>query len=191
MLDKIIHNNTKAIICNSPPQSGKDEFARYLKKQYNTTHLEFKHKLIQLTKLIYDIGDEQWNEIYVSGSKDQPSELFGGKSARQALIYVSEKVIKPKFGKNYFGLCAARQLTSGMINAFSDGGFEDEIIEVVNRVGKDNSIIVRIEREGTNFSEDSRGYVNIEGVRIVKIDNNGSLENFYLQIDSLFKTIQP
>ena len=69
MTSKIIHSNTKVIICNSPPQSGKDEMVKYLHNKYNVTHLAFKTKLIQLTKLIYNVSDKDWDDIYVSGKK--------------------------------------------------------------------------------------------------------------------------
>ena len=76
-------------------------------KHQDVLHLEFKTKLIALVKEIYFIDDEQWQSIYTNELKDIPMALFENKSPRQALIYVSEKVIKPKFGKDYFGKAAA------------------------------------------------------------------------------------
>lgn len=175
----------KVLICNCPPQTGKDEFVKYLSYKYGIAHLEFKDKLIKLTKMIYDVSDESWNSIYVSGEKDKPRQEFDGRSARQALIYVSEDVIKPKFGESYFGKCAVNNLRIG-VNGFSDGGFYEEMIEVVNHVGKENALIIRIDKEGRCFKDDSRGYVDIEGVEVIKVDNNGSLGQLHKQADNIY-----
>ena len=50
------------------------------------------------------------------------------------------KVIKPKFGKDYFGK-AAHTLREDKINMFSDGGFHDEMKVVVDACGADNTFI--------------------------------------------------
>lgn len=175
----------KVIICNSFPQTGKDEFIKYLNRTYGVNHLEFKRKLIELTKMIYSVSDELWNSIYVSGEKDIPRPIFNGKTAREALIYISEVVIKPNFGSNYFGLDAASKLVDG-INGFSDGGFYDEMVEVTNVTGASNAIIVRIHKEGTARNGDSRREVDIEGVEVINVSNNGSLKDLHRQADAIY-----
>lgn len=166
----------KVIICNCPAQTGKDVFAKYMSTRYGHTHLEFKTKLIELTRSIYDVSKETWDEIYVSGTKETPMDIFDGLSPREALIYVSEDVIKPKFGKNYFGKSAAKQLKDGL-NIFSDGGFFDEINEVVKVVGVENVIFFEFERDNKTFEGDSRKRVNFDGIHRIVFDNNGTISD--------------
>lgn len=181
----------RVTICNSPPQSGKDAFVQYLaQKHQDVLHLEFKTKLIALTKEIYFIDDEQWESIYTNELKDIPMALFENKSPRQALIYVSEKVIKPKFGKDYFGKAAAHSLCEDKINMFSDGGFYDEMKVVVDACGADNTFILDFQREGKNFKQDSRGYVNIKNVERFSFNNNGTLEDLYEFADGYYEIVK-
>jgi hypothetical protein len=176
----------RVTICNSPPQSGKDAFTTYLaKKHQDVSHLEFKKKLIELTKLIYDIDDTTWVEIYTNELKDVPMNIFDGKSPRQALIYVSEDVIKPKFGRDYFGKAAARLLSDSKLNIFSDGGFYDEMIQVSEKCGYENTFILDFKMKGRTFKDDSRGYVDLPNVERFSFDNNGSIDELFAQIKNL------
>lgn len=181
----------KVLICNSPPQSGKDTFVKYLaKKHENVQHLEFKEKLIKLVCEIYSITRKQWDEIYTNENKEIPSGIFTGLSPRQALIHVSEDIIKPHFGNDYFGKAASKLLKEHKLNMFSDGGFYDEILEVVKIAKPENTLLLEFKRDGCNFSKDSRGVVNIEGVTRYVFDNNGSQEQLNRFADGVYDLLQ-
>jgi hypothetical protein len=117
--------------------------------------------------------------------KDRPALVFHGMSPRQAFIKVSEEMVKPALGKQHFGkvltgLIAEREGNMpahvNLIAIISDGGFVEEMEPVIARFGAENIVLIRIEREGCNFSNDSRKFVTIKGVKTWVIDNNRSIE---------------
>ena len=54
-------------------------------------------------KLAYCISDAEWEELYTRENKEIPTPKLNGLSPRQAIIHMSEEVIKPNFGKDYIG----------------------------------------------------------------------------------------
>ena len=200
----------KVIILNGPPNCGKDAIADYLVEKYpNVRKKSFKERLTSLTQMIHNVSTEWWEENYTRELKEKPSERLSGLTPREALIKVSETVIKPNYGKDYFGKAAAESLEEG-INVFSDGGFKEEIIPLTDEVGSDNIIIVRITRPDCSFEGvlgrivrlffsfvakitrtprpiggDSRNYLNVPNVKAVDVDNDGSLEEFKEKIDNV------
>lgn len=182
----------RVVIFNAPPSCGKDEVSKYLKKKYGVHHKEFKDKLFKLTKLIYDVTDEQWDAMYTTELKEQPSDLLGGKSPREALIFVSETVIKPNFGKRYFGESAARNIEDGT-TVFSDGGFLEELIPIIESA--DDVFVIRIHRPGHTYAGDSRRYLTDEELTgsesevydFTNIHNDGTLEEFFKAVEDHLK----
>lgn len=98
---------------------------------------------------------------------------------REAMIYVSEMVAKPIFGKDYFGKCRAESLQDGN-NYIDDSCFGtiDEVNPAIMKLGMDNILLIRIYGRGT-FEGDSRDYIP-DGVikNTVDIQNDGTLEEF-------------
>lgn len=184
---------TKVVIFNAPPGAGKDEVVKWLKVNHDgVVHVEFKNKLISLTKEIYCISDDQWERMYTREEKETPQDALDGKTPREALIHVSEIVIKPNFGFDYFGKAAAKSIHEGKVNAFSDGGFLQELEPVVDRIGAENVYVVRVHRPGYNFNIDSRNYlknedlstlIGIPGDNIVDIQNDYTLEAYFRRVE--------
>lgn len=169
----------KLILFNAPPKTGKDETTEFICSKFNNAvHFEFKKKLFELTKLIYSVTDEQWDSLYTRENKELPSNLLRGKSPREALIYVSETIIKPTMGYSYFGDAAADmvQNTGAYLSVFSDSGFVQELLPMMNRFGVENILIIRIHMDGVDFTGDSRKYlpdslVSDYGFNIIDIEN--------------------
>lgn len=182
----------KVVIFNAPPSCGKDEVSKHLKQKYGVHHGEFKEQLFKLTKLIYDVSDDDWDAMYTTKLKEEPSDLLDGKSPRQALIFVSENVIKPNFDKMYFGRSAAKRLKGG-VTVFSDGGFVEELIPVVNEA--DETFVIRIHRPGCSYAGDSRRYLtdhelthgDSEVYDFTDIHNDGTLEEFFKAVEDQLK----
>lgn len=167
---------TKAIILNGPPLVGKDYAALHIEQTYGAHHQEMKYKLIELTRAIYCVSEEQWNAMYVRKEKEKPQEILEGRSPREALIHVSETVIKPNFGRAYFGRATAKMLSPGL-NAVSDGGFIEEAEEFTKVIGPHNILVLRLFSDGCDYGSDSRGYYDLErlnelGVRHADIWND-------------------
>lgn len=146
------------ILFNGPPGSGKDAAADYFKEK-GFKHLSFKYQLYKETVKYFDVNYDWFMEGYKDRNvKEVPSTLLGNMSRREAMIYVSEKVIKPRNGLDYFGNQVANEIQDGQDYAISDGGFIDELIPVINTVGSDNFILVQLTRDGCDYSTDSRRY---------------------------------
>lgn len=190
--------NDKLIIFNGPPGSGKDEAVRFLDEFAQeergvriTVPMMFKERLYKLASVVYALSYDEVVEYCTDRKlKETPCDAFWGLSPRQAIIRVSEECMKPVYGKDYFGkVCVADMIKTNIVIPcnktflFSDGGFPDEVNQVINHVGSENALIVRIYRDGHDFSNDSRRYLEETdlpiGTSIREIENNGSLLGFH------------
>lgn len=198
---------TQIIIFNGPPGSGKDFACTYLKERYpNVIHVSFKEKLIDITCRIYCISREEWDERYSATThppffrmKDACWHRLGGLSQREALIHVSENVIKPMFGKAVFGelLCDTiedlKQQIQDSVFVCSDGGFPEEVgpisfLFLQYNVNITGVTVARIARDECSFVGDSRNYLpdNPFCYNVIDIHNDGT-SNFVKAIDELYK----
>ena len=183
----------KIILLNGPPRCGKDTLAElFIRRCFNAAHASFKERLIAITLVIYGVSREQWDQWYED--KELPRSPLGGKSCREALIFVSEEVIKPKFGDDYFGRAAAQKALGNLRNGyaytiFSDSGFPEEALPLCDLVGPRNMMVVRMAREGTDYSIDSRRYLQPQdlpdGVRFVGIDNDSLPQDMLTELVEL------
>lgn len=174
----------KVVILNGAPGSGKDEGAKHIVSVLRgqgilARHCEFKERLFTLTRVIYGLTILEWERLYTRENKEKPSGRLQGLSPRQALIHISEDIVKPNFGKDYFGVAAAEDLTEG-VNVFSDGGFVEEVRPIISKVGVRNVLIIRIHRAGHTFKGDSRKYLpDGFGPLVIDVENNGTLEEYF------------
>ena len=164
-------------IFNGPPGSGKDEACHFLKTNYGYTHLEFKDQLFKETFKFFGVSEGWFMEGYDDRSiKEMPVPQLrvngNALSRRDAMIYVSEKFIKPKYGKDYFGVKTAENVNKTDNYCFSDGGFVEEIHPLINKLGHDKIRIVQLYRTGCSFSSDSRNY--IDGILTEEFGSNDS-----------------
>lgn len=153
------------ILFNGPPGSGKDLAADFFKKR-GFKHLSFKYQLFKETIKYFDVDEHWFMDGYNKREfKEIPSTLLGNMSRREAMIHVSEKVIKPKRGLDYFGNLVADEIDLSKDYVISDGGFVHELLPVVEKVGTENFSLVQLTREGCDYSSDSRRYFQGNGVR--------------------------
>lgn len=153
------------ILFNGPPGTGKDLAADFYKK-LGFKHLSFKYQLYKETINYFGVDEHWFMDGYNNREiKEIPSTLLGNMSRREAMIYVSEKVIKPKQGLDYFGKLVANEIDLEKDYVISDGGFIDELVPVLERVGSKNFILVQLTREGHDYSTDSRRY--FQGTRLM------------------------
>lgn len=200
-------------IFNGPPGSGKDEACHFLKSNYDYFHLEFKDQLFKETFKFFGVSKGWFMEGYHDRSIKEmavPQLKVNGTSLsrRDAMIYVSEQIIKPNYGKDYFGLKTAENVNHTDNYCFSDGGFVEEIHPLINKLGHEKIRIVQLYRTGCSFSSDSRNYINgilteefgakdpdalIQNsepqipIRMYRLYNNTSVSDFHQMIKEILR----
>ena len=161
---------TTAIILNGPPGSGKDTIAQLLVQETQFAgvdkfqQFEFKHELYKCTAEYFgvelDVFIEQATDRVLKEMPYHPLTVYTSKgnlvrtyTPREALIHVSEEIIKPSMGSDYFGQAAARAVIGAQAaNAvFSDGGFSEEIKPLIESC--DRVFIFHLCRDGLTFSD--------------------------------------
>lgn len=148
------------ILVNGPPGSGKDTLAEFLQTIGWVNHVRFKDELYKEASRISGIPvDFLVNLATDRKAKERPNPNFmvGATplSPREYLIHVSETVIKPLKGADYFGVCTAEKL--GKYTVISDSGFVEEFRPVADRATK--LLVVKLKRKGCSFENDSRDYL--------------------------------
>lgn len=153
------------VILNGPAGIGKDTLADMIveKGQGLWKKLNFKDELYEDTAWHYRVDVKKfifWNSDRFM--KEMPIEELGGLTPRQALIHVSENIIKPEHGKDYYGQALAstifQHIHDGVENfIIADGGFEEEIYPLVDDFN--NVHIIQMLEEGYDFEGDSRNYI--------------------------------
>lgn len=201
------------VVFNGPPGSGKDEAAGYLSKTFGFHQLSFKSQLFAKTTEHFGVSTEWFMKDYDNRTvKERPELVLGNRSRREALIYVSEEIIKPVYGSDYFGKCVAEQINPDLNYVISDSGFVDELAPIVDMVHARNMMIVQLTRRGCGFEHDSRRYLDcmdnivdeivinfhwpvnphyVSGklpvcVNTVVIHNNGTLPEFHAALHDLY-----
>lgn len=182
---------TKVIILNAPANSGKDFVALELIQHFGYNHLEFKAPMYQIAQAITGLSKKAFFDIYNDRDKkevEQPE--FLGFSPRGLMIHISEKFIKPTFGKEFFGNCLANKIVMNDVNIVTDSGFPEELKPVIDEVGAENVYVIRFNRNGSEFeSDDSRDYLTPPQFTVGNrpkfapfYNNDSSIEDFVCHI---------
>jgi hypothetical protein len=181
------------VILNGPPGSGKDTIADYIVEKLSYEKLDFKTALYKETARFFHLTPDVFMSLLAR--KETPSTLLTHPetemplSPRQALIHVSEVVIKPSRGSDWFGIQTANAALASESSCFicSDGGFVSEI-EPLLKAGF-RVAIIRVHRAGHSFATDSRRYIPDEAVfswsedgydiSMYDFNNEGSLQRIF------------
>jgi hypothetical protein len=184
------------IILNGPPGSGKDTFADYISRGDNPAfrHLKLRTCLDMITSSIYKIDEATWKRwLSTRESKSVPRFELCGMSSREALIHVSENVLKPVFGQDVFAKYMMRGIDVAKNYVVSDGGNSlNELVPILDTFGSAQVVIVRIHRIGCAFEDDSRGYFRtpdidaLGNIKVIDLHNNGTIKEFCSYIDYIY-----
>ena len=208
---------SKIILLNGPIGCGKTEAVKRIKAppKYPVEDRRCKDHLFLLTYSFFCMSEEEFFEHYEDReTKETPKEEFSvsgeaynelaphvGKptihpllldrevmlSVREALIYVSEVVCKPAFGKEYFGVARAKSIKPNERAIDDSCGFDDEIAPTLDLLGVDNVLLIRIHGRG-NFNGDSRNFIS-DGVvkNTIDLTNDADEESFLQEIARVSK----
>jgi hypothetical protein len=148
----------KIVFLNGPPHCGKDTAAERLATTMPCQLLKFAAPIKRM--VCGALGETlQWLEK----NKDRPDPRLNGETPRKFLIALSEDLIKPRYGDQFFGRCMVGELDKLDAN----GG-------VV--YGASNCLKVEIHREGKTFDGDSRSYWHMPELRTVRLHNDGTID---------------
>jgi hypothetical protein len=171
--------NKKIVFFNGPPRVGKDTLVNGLLSRFPTArNIKFSTPLKSALPIFFGLTKDQISTL--EQVKDVPRADFLGNSWREVQISLSEDWAKPTFGKTVFG-----DITCNIIKAdqyaniflISDSGFQEEAGALVEQFGKENCLLIRLKREGTNFNRDSRSYwENIFDIKEITLYNDKSIE---------------
>jgi len=173
------------VIFNGPPGSGKDEAASLFKETFGFQNLSFKYQLFKETIAHFEVDKEWFMEGYDNREVKEKKEFaLNEMSRREAMIHVSEDIVKPKKGLDYFGRMVAEEIEEGKHYAIADGGFVEELEPLIEKVGADNIVLVQITREGHDYSTDSRRYFNGRLYKEFTIGHETPIDNAYVLDES-------
>lgn len=209
----------KCVVFNGPPRSGKDSAADYITELINNQEgnlvahrRDFKNQLINLSSSILGKTPKEFLRGYNNRTEEMvnlaPLENapewykdYKGTiaqrvvnkqySKREWLIHISENVIKPYFGKQAFGQMLVKSLPQEGLVFLADSGFKDELQPIIDHVGHENVLVLRINRKGCTFEGDSRDYLcpsmfpDSTCPLFLTIENNGTLEEFYNKVEKI------
>lgn len=156
---------SKVIILNAPPACGKDTIGSIIADMnqiYGVRMLSFKAPMFEIARAI--LGDSRFEYFMFLYEdrlhKEEPESMLNGKSPREFMIWISESIIKPEFGNNYFGLRMVEAVKSGTAPAIiTDGGFTEETIALIEAGIQVH--VCRLHRDGFTFEGDSRDYLHL------------------------------
>lgn len=166
----------KIILLNGPPGSGKDAIAEILVHNCNGINLKYAQPLRNITTSFFNINERELDDL-----KNKPiDENKSNYRFRDFMIDVSENVIKPNLGQDWF----AEKLVSRIKSKFydeklvviSDMGFLKELEVLYNGLKSFYEFeLWQIYRPGKDFSKDSREYVIHPNIKTRIINNDYSL----------------
>ncbi|AWD92220.1 hypothetical protein HOT14_gp20 [Escherichia phage vB_EcoS_IME347] len=156
---------SKVIILNAPPACGKDTIGSIIADMnqiYGVRMLSFKAPMFEIARAI--LGDANFDYFMFLYNdrlhKEKPDSILNGKSPREFMIWISEAIIKPEFGNDYFGRRMVEAVKSGTAPAIiTDGGFTEETIALIEAGIQVH--VCRLHRDGFTFEGDSRNYLHL------------------------------
>lgn len=186
-------NSKRIILLNGPINSGKDVLGEHLAKTLpRATTMIFKDSLYDWAAAMASLpkevfvqlaSDRKTKELPCHLLPKHPKDFTRHYSPREWLIYVSEEVIKPRLGKDFFGVQSRRKMFDNFENydtvIFTDCGFAEEVL-CLTSFYEEQALLLQIHRPGYEFGPtDSRSYVNVEKVKTIKLHNDSTLEAFF------------
>lgn len=178
------------LFINGPPGSGKDTLAGLIVKTCPSAFLEGFAEPIRA--MIYSVFFPNEGPIdYSIDLRDQKvkassmpfqfpnQENIPGYTVRDEMIAFSEQYMKRRYGPQIFGRLlwerCKEQMMFSQSFVISDSGFTPEARFIIDQVGTDNCILIRLHREGCSYAGDSRGYIDLP-ITTYDITNDGAPE---------------
>lgn len=168
----------KVVILNGPPRVGKDTAAYAITGAIHGSVIRrFSAPLKAATHAAFGLDVPYY--LY-EHCKDEPTSEFHGLTPRQAYIAMAEKGLKAAFGTQHFGRILADRLAREQdripLVVVPDSGFVEEAGPVIEAVGAENVLLIRLHRPRHTFAGDSRGHIRLPGIETRGIHNDGTAD---------------
>lgn len=168
----------RILLINGPARSGKDTLAGLLLQHQvvrpeTTGVYKFATRLKEMTHAAHGFPSAR-ADAFEQVKDDLTWGPRRGITWRQAYIKMSEAYMKPLFGQDVFGqllreqIELAEQARDHDTALVTDSGFAPEAEVLVNR-WPGAIRLVRLVREGYDFTGDSRGYIKLAGVPMLEV----------------------
>lgn len=180
----------KLVLVNGAPGAGKDEVGKWFDTVLGYSQLKLTNPM---DNFISDLIPSEYHfDTYRNDRNFKELKVFAGgtMSMRDVLIKLSEEFVKPVFGEDAFGVSCGRLLN--LINridknsegvVITDCGFQKEVEAVVeeSKLCKNDIALIRVLRDGCDFSNDSREFVDLThlGIPLICLNNNGTLDELH------------
>ena len=175
----------KYILLNGPPQSGKSTIARELTSSLNMMIANGCAISDSLAAPMKHFVATALGEKYDRIPKASPLAELSGDTMRQFLIKLAEDYLKKHYGNDVFARWLVfRSLRYPHLPKFvvvDDLGFPEEVDAVPD------PYIIRVERPGYDFQNDSRQYV--DGFRNY-IHNDGDMANIWARVSQIARELK-
>lgn len=175
-----------AIVLNGPPRAGKDTAILVLQDVFPGAEV---YQFIRPIKerVHRNLGlDVAYDHFEVM--KDIPLEEFNGLAPRYAYIAESDR-LEAEFGRDiltdiYFAAIA--QCDAEIL--ITSCGKDSEAKKIADMFGVDNTLFLRIHKEGRDFSKDVRSWVTLPELNIRDVENvHGKPREFQSEVAAIVR----
>lgn len=187
----------KFVLFNGPKRCGKDTYAKTfagMARMYDFKPevMWFARALKETAHHMAGLHEIPWD--YFESCKDKPQKELFGHTPRQWYIKVSEEIVKPVMGKDYWGkvtLNSVKKIDQAQdpylgrnLILFADSGFVDEAQPLIEHYGANNFLLVRLSRQGASFDGDSRSYWYDPRILTWEIENNTPMNKIHKVLET-------
>jgi hypothetical protein len=179
----------KIVFLNGPPGCGKDTVGRMLAERYGAQLFKAATPLRQAMSALIGCEDSEIEQL-----KSTPIRLWAWRSAptgttgRDLLIALSEDLIKPRLGMDWFGHMLGQSIATAAprLAVVTDAGFVSEVEACCKNLPGWEINLWHVTRPGCDFSGDSRSWISLRGVRTRVVLNDGSLDQLQQRVVCAF-----
>ena len=170
------------IYVNGFKRSGKDTVGEILHKHRHVSLFKAATPLYKAIQEVFSLSEGEWMDMY-ENAKEKPSQALYGMTPREAMIWLSEDVMKPKFGDDFFGVSLGKRIMNSQcdVAVVTDSGYAKEIAACMNALPFHQHHLIYLYRTGTTNKGDSREIINpcdlgLDVEHYEPIPNNGTIE---------------